>query len=112
MSTHPEVQVLPAEYWVSILPRDDINASTWSCQVAYRGRDRWAVVHYGQCLSRDGKWDYERIPSEREDEWLAEHRFSLDEAIERAKQVAPHLRTNGLTAVDVLERIRERGSSE
>lgn len=112
MSTDPEVQVLPNEYWVSVLPRDDINASSWSCIVAYRGADRWAVSRYSQCLNRDGTWDYERVPSEREDDWLTEHRFSLDEAIDRAKQAAPHLRTNGLTAVDVLERIRERGSSE
>jgi hypothetical protein len=106
----PEVIVKPTEYYVGVLPQDDVNASTWSCSVAYRGFDKWAVVRSGQCLNHADEWEWEPQPSSRDDEWIAYHRFDFDEAMERAKRVAPHIRTNGKTATEILALVEGGGS--
>jgi hypothetical protein len=89
---------------VSLFPADDINRSAFTIDVEYRGHDRWAVVRHRQCLNAAGEWSYESIPSEREEEWLAAHRFDLATAQQLAKQAAPHLIVNGRTALDVYRR--------
>lgn len=96
----PTVRV--TEYTVSVLPEDDINASAYAVTVAYRGRGLWAVLLRSFCLGRDGEWDFEMLPSSREDEWLAEHRFTREEALELAKAEAPHISVNGRTAAELL----------
>lgn len=96
------------EYLVSCLPLDDINASGFTITVAWRGGDLWAVVRHTACLNKDGYWDYEPIPSERTDEWIAEHRFELATALRLAKEAAPHIRCNRWTVADALDaRARE-----
>ncbi len=70
--------------------------------VEYRGRDRWAVKRHSQVLGSDGTWDYEMRTSEREDEWLATHRFDLDTALKLAKEQAPLITVNGHTVADAL----------
>lgn len=109
---HQGVDILAAEYEVTVLPRDDINRASWTVCVSYRGNERYAVKHYSHCLSRSGTWDYEALPSEREDGWLAEHRFELAEALRLAAEHAPNVVTNGRTAVEVLAWIRERDAAE
>lgn len=110
--TAPNVNVNATEFQVTVLPVDDINASNWSLTVSWRGQDRWAVMRGGRmCLSRSGSWDYESIPSEREDEWIVEHRFDYAEAIRLAIEHAPHIVVNGITATEVLERINARAGS-
>jgi hypothetical protein len=105
----PEVIVQPTEYYVGVLPQDDVNASTWSCRVVYRGFGKWAVARGGQCLNRYLEWAWEPSPSSRDDDWLTYHRFELDDAIELAKQVAPHIRVNGKTATEILEWVNRQG---
>lgn len=58
MTTTPEPHVQVAEYTVSLLPDDDINALVYALTVQYRGDGRWAVVRAGSCLGADGTWDY------------------------------------------------------
>jgi hypothetical protein len=100
----PVPYVEATRYEVSIFPADDINRQVYTINVEDRGRDRWAVVRHRQCLSAVGEWSWESIPSEREDEWLAAHRFDLDTAQRLAKEAAPHLTVNGLTALEAYRR--------
>ncbi len=99
-----EPTVRATRYEVSCLPPDNINAHHFSITVEWRGRDRWAVCRFKECLGTDGEWDYEPMSSSREDDWLATHRFGLDEALELAKTAAPLMTVNGLTVADVLAR--------
>ena len=92
----------PTVYTVTCLPEHIEDASSWSLTVEYRGRGLWAVKRHSHNLSRSGEWDWESIPSEREDEWLAEHRFRLEEALELAKRAAPDVIVNGMTPADLL----------
>lgn len=47
-----------------------------------KGSDLWAVRSGSMCLSTNGEWDWEPMPSSRDDEWIATHRFkTADEAI-------------------------------
>lgn len=44
--------------------------------------EKWAVRRNSSCLAKDGEWEYEPIPSSRDDEFYARCRFdSLDEAL-------------------------------
>ncbi len=77
----------PTEYTVSLLPHEHPEFRNFRLVIQWRGGDRWAITDgFHQCLSRSGEWGWEARPSEREDEWIADNRFSLDEAIERAPQ--------------------------
>ncbi|MEU8642301.1 hypothetical protein AB0C91_10325 [Streptomyces sp. NPDC048674] len=101
--------VRPTHYIVNLLPDTVPDADVFEISVEWRGDDRWAVLRHGRCLGTDGEWDYEVRPSEREDDWLAEHRFDVDTAIRLAKEKAPHVTVNGLTAADALARLLESG---
>lgn len=92
----------PTVYTVTCLPEEVEDAHVWALTVEYRGRGLWAVKRHSHCLSRAGEWDYEMRPSGREDEWIAEHRFPLGEALDRAKAAAPHVIVNGMTPADLL----------
>jgi hypothetical protein len=62
----------------------------------------WAVRRMGRCLGSEGEWDYEPLPSSREDDWLATHRFDLETALRLAVQVAPTITVNGHTVADAI----------
>ncbi|MGA5182979.1 hypothetical protein ACPCBF_24890 [Streptomyces pseudogriseolus] len=63
----------------------------------------WAVVRAGdRCLGRDGTWAYGSNQGDRDDAWLAEHRFSLKEALEQAEESAQRLTVRGRTAAQLL----------
>jgi hypothetical protein len=104
-----EVYHQPTEFTVSCLPPDHRDRHYLEVTVGYRGGDRWAVLDGRQCLGSDGEWDWESIPSERTDEWLATHRFDLETALGLAAQHAPKLTVNGLSVADVLERSGRSG---
>lgn len=102
--TDPPVLVEATRYDVSVLPHEDINRLLFTITVEYRGPGVWAVCRHRQCLSADGVWSWESVPSERAVEWLAGHRFDLDTALKLAREAAPHLRVNGETALDAYRR--------
>jgi hypothetical protein len=110
-----EVYTTPTTYDVSVIPagiRDDLSfygePEHWVIRVEWRGRGTWAVTHGGSCLGADGEWDWEPRPSSREDGWLADHRFSLDGALDAAREHAPGIRVNGISALEVLAKYRKR----
>jgi hypothetical protein len=99
-----EAQVQVTEYEVSCLPADHPEHYTFAIKVAWRGPDSWAVVRMASCLDAEGNWDWEPSPSNRDDDWLATHRFDLDTAMALAKEAAPRIVVNGWTIEKVLAR--------
>lgn len=104
MTDQPEPTVQATAYEVSFLPESDINRPYFAITVEYRGGDRWAVVRHRQCMNAKGEWSWESIPSEREDDWLADHRFDLETALRLAKEAAPMVTVNGRTAIEAYQR--------
>lgn len=104
----PEPTVQATRYTVNCLPEDGIDSHVFEITVEYRGRGLWAIKRHSQCLAADGSWDYEMRPSEREDEWLATHRFDLDTALKLAKEAAPKVTVNGFTVADALRMAQQR----
>ncbi|EFE65828.1 predicted protein [Streptomyces viridosporus ATCC 14672] len=100
----PEPIVQATRYEVSLLPEGDVNRLLFTINVEYRGDNRWAVVRHRLCMNAEGVWSWESVPSEREDEWLAAHRFDLDTALRLAKEHAPKVMVNGMTALSVYRR--------
>lgn len=59
------------------------------CAQQMSGPDRWAVRRHGNVLSKQGEWEYEPMPSSRDDEFLERCRFaSAAEAMEAALAAA------------------------
>lgn len=98
--------VTVSEYTVSRLPDDSVDHAVWSITIEASGHGRWAVrSRVGRCLNKSGEWEYEPLPSERAEEWLARTRWDTAEAaIEAALVAEPSLIFNGMTPADVLAR--------
>lgn len=111
-ATDLNVTVEPTTYSVTAFPDDDINSTVWLITIEARGFGRWAVCHFRQCLGADGEWDYEPRPSSREDDWIADHRFDLDEATRLAREALPRLVVNGRTAGQFIAERRAREASK
>lgn len=104
MNTYQQV----TGYRVTAIPPglDDVNAHVFDVRVEWRGGDTFAVCWLSQCLGSDGEWDYEPIPSSREQDWLATHRFAEEEALRLAHQAAPNVTVNGHTPAELLAKHR------
>ena len=90
-----------SEVTVCAVPEDSVNHHLYAVTVAWRGGEDYAVIWFKRALGRDGEWDWEPIPSEREDSWLREHRFDYWEALRRACEVAPTIVVNGRIASEI-----------
>jgi hypothetical protein len=47
--------------------------------------DVWAIRKRGWCLNRAQEWEYEPLPSSRDDEFMERCRFTRDDALHRAR---------------------------
>lgn len=90
------------EVTVCALPEDNVNHSSYAITVQWRGGETHAVKRHSMVLGADGEWDYEPSPSNRDDDWIATHRFTYDRAYQLACQAAPHVTVNGFTVADLL----------
>jgi hypothetical protein len=100
MTVHSRI----TEVTVSAVSEDNINHGLYAITVQWRGGETYAVIRHRMALGTDGEWDYEPIPSDRDDEWIATHRFTYDSAYELAVRAAPQVIVNGLTVADALAR--------
>lgn len=104
MTEHP-ITAKVSEYEVSILPRDNVNYTTWVIRVRDGGTHwGWKVEYLGHTLGTDGTWFYAEGPDERgNDEHMRTHRFPEQEALVRAKDAIRAVRINNLTADEILD---------
>jgi hypothetical protein len=108
--TPPVVHVRPVEYLVSVWPEAHEacpDAASTSLLVTYRGRGTWAVEEgwsHGDkiVLTCSGEWDLDR----RGD---PDYRFTLDEALELARQHAATLTIAGHAVTEILREHTGRG---
>jgi hypothetical protein len=101
-------------YVVTIWPEDcsGMDSAMYCCAVVDQGYGKWSVrrgtctdKEGGQpCLGTDGEWHYENLPSDRTRQELAEHRFDVVTALGLAREMAPRVTLNGLTAEEALKR--------
>ncbi|WP_436291867.1 dTMP kinase [Variovorax sp. LjRoot178] len=69
-------------YAIDLPPRDSVRIER-AGQIS--GPAKWAVRLNGECLNRTGEWEWEPMPSGRDDAFLARCRFDTDqEAIDAA----------------------------
>jgi hypothetical protein len=73
------------EYWVKHASVFSFKSPHWTTPITIERciqRDdtfKWAVRQNGNCLSRTGEWEIERLPSSRTEEFLANYRFDTKE---------------------------------
>lgn len=102
----PTVHIKVVAYDITCLPDDHPERRNFTLQVVCRNivEGLWAVVdRTGYCLSEDGSWDYESLPSNRQDEWKKTHRFSRTKAIELATDAARKITIGPFTVEDMLQ---------
>lgn len=111
-----EVAVRPVAYKVTVWPETVhcVDQALWCVTVHYEGYGNWSVRRgnlsgNGPVLGRDRRWHLENLPSDRTREEIAEHRFSYDEAMKLAADMAPKVEVNGMTAVDAVARHTAKG---
>jgi hypothetical protein len=101
----PSLTERPSAYEVCALPVGHRLFYRFVITVRLQGSDRWSVrlgrTTDGPALSRDGQWDYEQ-GHDLDDDWLGEHRYTLDEALAMAKVHAPLVQAQGYTVEQVL----------
>lgn len=98
--------VRATRYEVSILPEDDVNYRLYAVQVQRRPDGKWMVVSKAMdaCYGLDGVWADGVKPYGRGDDWVRAHRFDEATALRLAREAAPSVTVNGITAAQVLER--------
>ena len=74
------------------------------------GDDRWGVKQRSYCLNRDGEWEYESSPSNRDDEFLERCRFTEAEALRLAQIAVNKVVVNGRTIAQAEEYVSARSS--
>lgn len=101
-------------FWVTLLPADVVADSHewdfWALQISRKSFGRWAVQTHGggEQFDKDGKTEYEDIPSERTQAYKDRFRHDLVDAVRIAFQVLPKLHTNGLNAEQFVEWFRKK----
>jgi len=50
-----------------------------------RGTNQWVILYGCSILNANGGWEFEPLPSNRDEEFIARTRFTLDEALGRAE---------------------------
>lgn len=83
-----------ATEWAGLFTDDHI----WAVSIAWRGTGlprpdhaKWAICLRGYELSKAGEWVDPPTPSNRDKEWLANHRYSLEEAKMAIKKIEREL---------------------
>lgn len=82
----------------------------WTVDVVDVGTGVWAVRWGGRVLSTEGEWVWES--RDRDDEWLATHRFGFHEAMERAIVAVLGIRVMGRTGDEAFAWVMERREKE
>lgn len=106
-----EILTRPTRYEVTAWPGpvDGVNRSHYVVFVEWRGGDNWCVTDGFGCYRADGEREYEPNPSSRDDDFIGRTRFSLDEALELARRIAPEITVGagpgrrGLAAAEMWE---------
>jgi hypothetical protein len=107
MSDTP-VYVFERCYLVTIWPEDaeSPNADSFCLTVAWRTPGRWAIFRGrgegGLCMNQWGRFSAGAMEDEDRGEWLAAHRFTLNEALRIAREWAPKMKLGKWVAAEVL----------
>lgn len=100
----PKVHAQVTEYLVSAVPIEYGDSHHFALYVQWRGGDRWCVADAQNgatgVLNADGEWEWEPLPSERREDFLARTRFDHDTAFQMALKAAPKVTVNGYTVED------------
>lgn len=83
----------------------------WTLTVEERGEpgeDKWAVKNTFYVLNKDGEWEREPSPSNRDDAFFARCRFTEEEALRLAKVAVNTLVWNGATIAQADANVKAR----
>ncbi|MGV9814741.1 hypothetical protein ACWDTQ_22910 [Streptomyces cellulosae] len=110
MKAFAQPVVTAGEIHVTLLPPDHVDYRIRLVRVVWvdphADHDRqWMVLDvHDECLGRDGTWDPDRKERGRGEAWLADHRFSVGEALRLAQSAVWQVTVNGITTAQVVER--------
>jgi hypothetical protein len=88
-----EIHEQPVRYAVSAVPLEWLGSRHFTVHVQCLRSNEWVVERYGEFLTPAGQWTF--VTAER-------GKFELEEALEMAREAAPHLTVNEYTVADAL----------
>lgn len=124
MSEQPTVTTMATAYTVTAMDPDEPDGSSWWIEVSWLGPmklgkprpidQQWTIMHlHGFFLARDGGWE---CPPARQDDgidaWWSRHQFSLEEALDLAREAAPHVVVGGMTPAHAIEWRKQQRAKE
>ena len=99
------------EFTFNALPEDVRKSSDESyyfdVKVVVRGEGLWAVMNNGKCFNAKGQSEHEGLPSGRTKRFKKIFRFSLEEAIVIAQEIAPTLKLGRYSLDEFVESFRK-----
>ena len=104
------VDVMATVYRVTAVPaeaREHRDANMWALWVEHRGNGRWLVTNGTQVLSRGGWRAESEIGAEDWDQWIADRRLSLGQALRVAKDIAPRIFVGDRDAAGFAEWVKQ-----
>lgn len=82
-------------------------------QKGRQGDDRWAIMDSPHCYNRMTEvWEYEMRPSAREDDWMAQTRMPLVEALPLAKMLCAVKKALALSQISRILVVRVKRAEE
>ena len=69
------------------ITRIESNDGEYFIELKDKNKNLWGVMDFGNRMNRNGKWDYEPLPSSRTDKWIKDHSFTFKEAKEKLKKI-------------------------
>lgn len=98
---------------ITPVPRDDELFWRYAVTVERAENGLFAVrLGIAHCLSTDNQFDDEPPRAFRSVDWLAEHRFTLDEACDRAQGICRYIPWAGVTAQQYADTILNQPTTE
>lgn len=73
--------------WLAFATRFELKGVKIEKRSTKPGVDSWAILLDGEVLNKDGTWEYEPSPSNRDDDFIARTRFTRDEAFARVERL-------------------------
>ena len=96
------------EYVMDAFGDGDPNCGIWAITLQRKSPGRWSVNRFGDVLNDQGEWEYEPLPSSRDDDFKKRCRFPLAEAKRLGAEAFPRIIVNGMTADEARALIAER----
>lgn len=79
------MKLIPMTYAIKEL--QDIFLENRDPEQRHPDRSSWAIVSGSECMAKDGEWEYEPMPSNRDEDFFERCRYTYEEAVQALEKL-------------------------